>query len=94
MQLHNYELSLIVLYLCLSLAATNNLAAGATFGKNFDFKIRRDHGKHSYEHLVYESVDDKSLSWEIYQKSTKNILHEIKGYNNLGYPFVIKCLCV
>ena len=31
------------------------------FGKNFDFEIRKDHGKKSYERRVYESVDDKSL---------------------------------
>ena len=29
---------------------------------NFDFKIRRDHGKISYKCRVYESVDDRSLS--------------------------------
>ena len=38
---------------------------GATFDKNFDFKIRRDHGKISYERRVYESVYDKSQSWDI-----------------------------
>ena len=27
-------------------------------GQNFDFKIRRDHEKISYERRVYESVDD------------------------------------
>ena len=32
------------------------------FGQNFDFKIRRDHGKISYESRVYESVDERSLS--------------------------------
>ena len=32
------------------------------FDQNFDLKIRRDHGKNSYESHVYESVDDRSLS--------------------------------
>ena len=35
---------------------------GETFGENFDFEIRRDHGKISYDRRVSESVDDKSLS--------------------------------
>ena len=33
------------------------------FGQNVDFKIRRDHGKISYEDRVYESVDDRNW-WE------------------------------
>ena len=33
----------------------------AHFGQNFDFKIRMDYGKHSYERRAYESVDDRSL---------------------------------
>ena len=32
-----------------------------TFTKNFDFDLRRDHQKISYERRAYESVDDKSL---------------------------------
>ena len=32
------------------------------FSQNFDFKIRKDHGKISFERRIYESVDDKSLS--------------------------------
>ena len=40
-------------------------------GQNFDFKIRRDNQKISYERLVYELVDDNSLSLAIYQKPTK-----------------------
>ena len=28
--------------------------------------------KNSYERYVYESVDDKSLSWDISQKSMEN----------------------
>ena len=30
--------------------------------QNFDFKMRRDRGKNSYERRDYESVDEKSLS--------------------------------
>ena len=33
----------------------------ASFSKNFDFNLRRDHPKISYEHHAYESVDEKSL---------------------------------
>ena len=34
------------------------------FGQTFDFKIRRDHEKISYERRAYESVDSK-----IYEKN-------------------------
>ena len=30
------------------------------FSKNFDFNLRRDHQKISFERRVYESVDEKS----------------------------------
>ena len=33
-----------------------------TFDLNFNFKIRRDHQKISYERSDYESVDEKTLS--------------------------------
>ena len=33
-----------------------------TFDQNFNFNIRRDHQKNSYERRAYESVDEKSLS--------------------------------
>ena len=36
-------------------------------------------GEKSYERRVYESVDDKSLSWNISEKSTKNRIHAAKG---------------
>ena len=36
----------------------------------------------SYEYCVYESVDDKSLSWDISYKSTGNRIHATKGYAN------------
>ena len=35
--------------------------------------------KISYELCVYESVDDKSPSWDISQKSTENSIHTAKG---------------
>ena len=34
----------------------------ASFSKTFDFNLRRDHQKISYERRDYESVDEKSLS--------------------------------
>ena len=43
-----------------------------TYCQNFDSKIRRDHQKISYERRVYESVDDRSLSYAISLKPTKN----------------------
>ena len=33
-----------------------------TYGQNFDFEIRRDDQKISYDRCDYESVDEKSLS--------------------------------
>ena len=41
------------------------------FGRNLDFKIRRDHEKISHERRAYESVDDRSLSWAIARKLMK-----------------------
>ena len=41
------------------------------YDQNFDFKIRGDNKKKSYERRVYESVDDSSLSKAISQKQTK-----------------------
>ena len=50
------------------------------FGQNnFDFKIRRDHGKISYERRVYESVDDRSLSQAMSRKLMRKIIQIIKG---------------
>ena len=34
----------------------------APFSKNFDFNLRRDRQKISYESRYYKSVDEKSLS--------------------------------
>ena len=33
----------------------------------------------SYERRVYESVDDKNLTWDISQKSTEKRIREAKG---------------
>ena len=47
---------------------------------NFDFNIRRDHGKNSlYEPRVHESVDDSSLSYAISRKLMEKIIQFIKG---------------
>ena len=32
-----------------------------------------------YERRVYGSVDDRSLSWVIFQKSNENTIHTAKG---------------
>ena len=37
----------------------------STFDQNFDFKIRREHQKISFERRAYESVDVGSLFWVI-----------------------------
>ena len=50
-----------------------------TYCQNFDSKIRRDHQKISYERRVYESVDDRSLSYAISLKPTKKWIHVTKG---------------
>ena len=39
--------------------------------RNLNFSLRRDHQKKSYERRAYESVDDKSLSQAISQKTMK-----------------------
>ena len=46
---------------------------GATFGKNLNFGIRSDRGKNF---LVYELVEDRSLSKDVSQESTewKNVV--------------------
>ena len=44
---------------------------GATLCTNFDFKIRRNQGKLSYERHVYESGDDSSLSKVIHLKNRR-----------------------
>ena len=42
------------------------------YGQNFDFKIRRDTQKNSYEQRIYESVNDSSLSYAVNLKPTRN----------------------
>ena len=37
--------------------------------------------KNSYEHRVYESVDDINLFWVIYHNSTESRTQEAKGYD-------------
>ena len=37
----------------------------ASFSKTFDFNLRRDNQKISYERRDYESVDEKSLSYRL-----------------------------
>ena len=53
----------------------------ATFDRNYDFKIRRDDQKISYERRVYESVDDNSLSKAISQKTDEKNKSCDKGLN-------------
>ena len=43
----------------------------ATFTKNFDFNLRRDYQKNSYERRAYESVDEKSLSLDMSRRTMK-----------------------
>ena len=38
----------------------------------------------SYDLRGYESVDGKSLSWDIYQESTENRIHKTKGSITAG----------
>ena len=45
--------------------------------KNFDLKIRRDNEKNPMC-AAYESVDDKSLSGNVSQKSLENRIHTAK----------------
>ena len=54
----------------------------STYGQNIDFKIRRDNLKKSYEHHVYESVDDSSLSLAISQKPMKKELKQQRVNTN------------
>ena len=41
---------------------TEKPGPGAIFDKKIYFKMRWDHGKKFYKRLIYESVDDGSLS--------------------------------
>ena len=52
------------------------------FCQNFVFKKRRDHEKNSNGRLVYESVDDKSLSYALSQYLTGI---KASGSNGVNY---------
>ena len=47
--------------------------------QNFDFKIRRDHQENPYVYCDYESVDEKSLSYAMYRKTTRKRIQAVKG---------------
>ena len=53
----------------------------STFDQNFDFKIRRDHQKSSYERRAYESVDVIGAYFGLYPIGLrKAVLRVSKGY--------------
>ena len=54
--------------------------------KNFDFNLRRDHKKKSYERHDYESVDEKSLSWAMFRKTIKKKKFRMKRVNVVECP--------
>ena len=47
-----------------------------TYGQNFDFKIKKDNVKHSYECHAYKSVDYRSY---VYQNSAERSIHAVDG---------------
>ena len=54
----------------------------STFDQNFNFNLRRDpqkKKKKSYECRVYESVDEKSLSYAMSQKTMKKRIRAKMG---------------
>ena len=55
----------------------------STFDQNFDFKIRREHKKYSYERRAYESVDVRSLFWVIPHRSTETSSQGLKGLKKI-----------
>ena len=57
----------------------------STFDQNFDFKIRREHQKNSYERSAYESVDVRSLFWVISHRSTESSTPGLKMIYKLIY---------
>ena len=44
-----------------------------TYCQNFDFKIRRDHKKNSYERRDYESVDGEPILGYMSRKTSKKL---------------------
>ena len=66
------------LTLCFIAWPKNNI-----FDRNFDFKIRRDEQKISYERRVYESENENSLSKAISQKTDEKNKSCNKGLNKM-----------
>ena len=65
--------------------------------KKLDFKIRRDHGKSSYEDRVYESVDDgiylkNRQKQNSCNKGLKYILNRTDLYHNYVRNFKNDCI--
>ena len=60
-----------------------------TYCQNFDFKIRRDHKKNSYERRDYESVDEKSLSFIMCKKATKKEFRQETVEENENLQFCL-----
>ena len=56
----------------------------STFDQNFDFKIRREHQKNSYERRAYESVDVRSLFRVIPYRSKETSAPGLKGLTKPG----------
>ena len=54
----------------------------ASFSETFDFNFRRDR-QFPNDRRDYESVDEKSLSEAMSQKTTKKKIHEVKGRGKL-----------
>ena len=52
---------------------------GIPFHRNFNFILRREHKKNSYERRACESVDKKILSEVMSRKTTKKRICSIKG---------------
>ena len=55
----------------------------STFDQNFDFKLKRDHQKISYERRAYESVDVRNLFWVISHRPAESSTPGLKGLNKI-----------
>ena len=55
--------------------------------KMFDFKIRREHKKNSYERCAYESVDVRSPFWVISHRSTETSTPGLKRLWHITFLF-------
>ena len=51
----------------------------ASFSKNFNSILRRDHEKIFYERRAYESVDEKKPISGYVRKTTKKRIQAVKG---------------